>query len=64
MKPGRFKIHLCLLAGGRLESALEGLDPRWPCVAQEIGDDTVAARIAAFLHPTLGETRHATPRPA
>ena len=29
LDPELGEIHLCLLAGGRLEPALEGLDPRW-----------------------------------
>jgi hypothetical protein len=43
LDPELGEVDLRLLAGGGLETALEGPDPRRPGVAQKIRDDAVAA---------------------
>ena len=50
LHPELGEVDLPLFAGGGLEAALEGLGPRRPGLAQKVGDDAVAARIAELLH--------------
>ena len=49
LHPELGEVHLRLFSRWGLETALEGLDPHRPGVAQKVGDDAVAARIAALL---------------
>jgi hypothetical protein len=49
LDPELGEVDLRLLAGGGLETALEGLDARRPSVAQEVRDDAVAALVATLF---------------